>query len=306
MEKTDFVVEAKRLTKRFGDLMAVDGIDFSVRRGECFGFLGPNGAGKTTTVKMVQCFLPVSSGSIEVFGMDVNRESREIKELTGVSPQEDNLDPDFTALQNLTTFARYFGIPKKDARRRAEELLDFMQLSEKRDTKIRELSGGMKRRLVLARSLINRPQLLLLDEPTTGLDPQARHSTWRRIRALKNEGTTILLTTHYMEEASQLCDRIVIMDKGKILIEGVPFVLIERIIGKEVVEVLDYSEELLGYLRSETWRFDLASDRLFIYLKDEDKSFRDIFERFQMKNYIYRSATLEDVFLKLTGRELRE
>lgn len=306
MERKDIIVEAKMLTKRFGDLVAVDGIDFYIRRGECFGFLGPNGAGKTTTVKMVYCFLPISSGSIKVFGRDVNRDPREIKQQIGVSPQEDNLDPDFTALQNLTTFARYFGIPGKEARKRAGDLLDFMKLTDKKDTKIRELSGGMRRRLVLARSLINRPQLLLLDEPTTGLDPQARHSIWRRIRALKSEGTTILLTTHYMEEAAQLCDRIVIMDKGKILVEGAPGELTERLIGREVLEVWGYEEALLNFLGSNAWEFEIASDRVFIYSRDEQTGFKEILGNFSMKHYIRRSASLEDVFLKLTGRELRE
>ncbi|MEW5806395.1 MAG: ATP-binding cassette domain-containing protein [Acidobacteriota bacterium] len=306
MEAKDYIVEARILTKRFGDLIAVDGIDFTVRRGECFGFLGPNGAGKTTTVKMIYCFLPISSGSIRVFGLDVNRNPRGIKHRIGVSPQEDNLDPDFTALQNLTTYARYFGISKKEARRRGEELLEFMKLTDKKDTRIRELSGGMKRRLVLARSLINRPELLLLDEPTTGLDPQARHSIWRRIRALKAEGTTILLTTHYMEEAAQLCDRIVIMDKGKIVVEGTPAELTGRLIGKEVLEVWVYDESLLDYLTTNGWDFEIASDRVFIYSGDEQRDFHDILNRFAMRHYIHRPASLEDVFLKLTGRELRE
>ncbi len=306
MEKHETIIRAQRLTKRYGHLVAVDGIDFSIRKGECFGFLGPNGAGKTTTVKMIYCFVPITSGSINVFGMDVNKHARAIKQWIGVCPQEDNLDPDFTVLKNLTCYARYFGIPRRDARKRAEGLLDFMQLSEKKDTIIRELSGGMKRRLVLARSLINSPKLLLLDEPTTGLDPQARHSIWRRIRALKKEGTTILLTTHYMEEAAQLCDRIVIMDRGKILEEGMPSVLTERHIGREVIESWDYGKELIDHLKMNHWQFEIVGDRLFIYLKDQEQSLQEILDRFQLKHYIYRVATLEDVFLKLTGRELRE
>lgn len=306
MEKSRSIVQARKLTKKYGNFTAVDSIDFNIMEGDCFGFLGPNGAGKTTTIKMIYCFLPISSGIIRVFGLDVNKHPRKIKQCIGVSPQEDNLDPDFTALQNLTTFGRYFGIPASETRIRALELLDFMQLLEKKDTRIRELSGGMKRRLVLARSLINKPRLLLLDEPTTGLDPQGRHSLWRRIRALKEEGTTILLTTHYMEEAAQLCDRIVIMDHGKILVEGDPTNLIEKLIGKEVLEMWGYEQNLIEYLESNETDFEVVPDRILVYEKKGNEILSEILEQFKIKRYLHRTASLEDVFLKLTGRELRE
>ncbi len=306
MEKNRAIVQARKLTKRYGDFTAVDGIDFNIVQGECFGFLGPNGAGKTTTIKMIYCFLPISSGIIRVFGLDVTKHPRKIKQRIGVSPQEDNLDPDFTALQNLTTYGRYFNIPAKETKKRALDLLDFMQLLEKKDTKIRELSGGMKRRLVLARALINKPKLLLLDEPTTGLDPQARHSIWRRIRALKEEGTTILLTTHYMEEAAQLCDQIIIMDHGKVLAEGSPVDLIEKFIGKEVLEMWDYEQGLIDYLTLSQIDFEVVHDRILVYAKEGMEILSEILDRFKIKRYLHRTASLEDVFLKLTGRELRE
>ncbi len=306
MEKSRVVVQARNLSKKYGDFTAVGGVNFDILEGECFGFLGPNGAGKTTTIKMIHCFLPISSGMIRVFNLDVNRRPRKIKECIGVSPQEDNLDPDFTALQNLTTFGRYFGIPARETKKRALELLGFVQLLEKKDTRIRELSGGMKRRLVLARSLINKPKLLLLDEPTTGLDPQARHSIWRRIRALKEEGTTILLTTHYMEEAAQLCDRIVIMDHGKILVEGDPAALIDKLIGKEVLEVWDYEQGLIEFLKMNQIDFEIVFDRVLVYEKQGREILSQIIDQFQINKYLHRTASLEDVFLKLTGRELRE
>lgn len=306
MEKNRVIVQARNLTKKYGDLTAVDGIDFDIFEGECFGFLGPNGAGKTTTIKMIYCFLPISEGEIRVFGLDAARHPRKVKECIGVSPQEDNLDPDFTALQNLTTYGRYFGLPAKETKKRALDLLEFMHLLEKKDTRIRELSGGMKRRLVLARSLINKPKLLLLDEPTTGLDPQARHSIWRRVRALKEEGTTILLTTHYMEEAAQLCDRIVIMDHGKILVEGDPADLIEKLIGKEVLEIWDYEQDLLEFLKKNQIDCEVVPDRILIYARRGMEVMNEILDRFQIKRYLQRTASLEDVFLKLTGRELRE
>jgi lipooligosaccharide transport system ATP-binding protein len=306
MEKDRVIIQAKKLSKKYGNFTAVDEIDFDIFEGECFGFLGPNGAGKTTTIKMIHCFLPISSGRIRVFGLDVTRRPRKIKECIGVSPQEDNLDPDFTALQNLTTYGRYFGISAKEIKKRALELLDFMQLLEKKDTRIRELSGGMKRRLVLARSLVNKPKLLLLDEPTTGLDPQARHSIWRRIRALKEEGTTILLTTHYMEEAAQLCDRIVIMDHGKILVEGDPAGLIDRLIGKEVLEIWEHEPSLVEFLKMHHVDYEVVPDRLLVYEKEGKEILSQVLDQFQIKRFLHRTASLEDVFLKLTGRELRE
>ena len=230
-----YAIEAKGIVKRYASgLTAVDGIDLDVPEGICFGFLGPNGAGKTTTIRMIYGFIPLTSGEIRVFGRSVAGEPRAVKASLGVCPQEDNLDPDFTPRQNLCVYARYYGIPADEAARRADELLDFVGLQDKALGNVRELSGGMKRRLVFARSLIHRPRLLVLDEPTTGLDPQARHALWEKIRSLKREGTTILLTTHYMEEAALLCDRLIIMDHGKILAQGPPRALVEGALGRDV------------------------------------------------------------------------
>jgi lipooligosaccharide transport system ATP-binding protein len=224
----EMIIEARGLTKRYGDLIAVNGISFQVRRGECFGFLGPNGAGKTTTMRMIYGFSPLNDGDLSVFGLTVQREMREIKRRIGIAPQELSLDPDLRVTQNLLLYARYFDIPAKEARRRAEELLRFFHLEDKRGEPIDRLSGGMKRRLLIARSLINRPELLILDEPTTGLDPQSRHLMWDRLKSLREQGVTTVLTTHYMEEASELCDRIVVIDYGKIIEEGRPTDLIRK------------------------------------------------------------------------------
>lgn len=220
-------VTAKSLTKNYGDLKAVDCIDFEINKGECFGFLGPNGAGKTTVMRIVHCFIPPTSGEVRVFGLNVTEKPSEIKFRTGVMPQDDNLDPDFSVYQNLIVYARYFDITGKEASRRAMEFLDFVNLREKSDVNIKELSGGMKRRLVLARSLINRPELLILDEPSTGLDPHSRRSVWENLNHLKANNTTLLLTTHYMEEAERLCDRVAIMDSGKIITIDAPSKLME-------------------------------------------------------------------------------
>ncbi len=300
------VIEARGLTKRYGDLTAVDGIDFSIQAGECFGFLGPNGAGKTTTVKMIHCFAPVTAGELSVFGMSVRDEPRTIKTRIGVCQQEDNLDPDFSVLKNLTVFARYFGVPAPEAAARARELLEFMGLWERRNDGIRQLSGGLKRRLVIARALINRPDLLILDEPTTGLDPQSRHQVWDRIRSLRKQGKTILLTTHYMDEAQTLCDRLVIMDHGKILVEGPPTDLVRSRVGKDVVEVWGYPAALVDHARQSGWRFETDTDRLFIYTDAGEAVFAAIAGRFPAERCTVRPAGLEDLFLKLTGRELRE
>ena len=300
------VIEARGLAKRYGDLTAVDGIDFSIRSGECFGFLGPNGAGKTTTVKMIHCFAPVTSGTLMVFGMDVRRHPREIKTRIGVCQQEDNLDPDFSVLRNLLVFGRYFGMPSGEAQSRARELLDFMGLWERRNDSIRQLSGGLKRRLVIARALINRPDLLILDEPTTGLDPQSRHQVWDRVRTLRRQGKTILLTTHYMDEAQTLCDRLVIMDHGKILVEGPPADLVRTRVGKDVVEVWGYPPALLEHARRSGWTFETDTDRLFIYTDAGETVFAAIAGKFPSERCTVRMAGLEDLFLRLTGRELRE
>ena len=247
MGSTEVLIEARGLTKVYGEVSAVDHIDFKVYKGECVGFLGPNGAGKTTTVRMMYCFLPPTSGELKVAGLSVSTQCREIKGLVGVAPQEDNLDPDFTVMKNLTVYCRYFDIPKEEATKRALEQLKFFQLEEKKNSPIDALSGGMKRRLIFARALINQPQILLLDEPTTGLDPQARHLVWDEVRNLKKKQVTIILTTHYMDEAAVLCDRILIVDKGKIIEEGKPSELVRKHVGEEVLEI-DYDENLLPLL----------------------------------------------------------
>ncbi len=221
------IITTKGLTKYYGDLKAVDNIDFEIAKGECFGFLGPNGAGKTTVMGIIYCFMPPSAGDVKVFGMDVNKNPGEIKARIGVMPQEDNLDPDFSVLENLIVYARYFDIPKKESSKTAWELLDFVELRQKADVNIKDLSGGMKRRLLLARALVNNPELLVLDEPTTGLDPHSRLSVWEKLRQLKSKGTTLILTTHYMEEAERLCDRVAIMDSGRIVAIDSPISLMK-------------------------------------------------------------------------------
>ena len=304
---SEVLIKAEGLTKKFEDFTAVDQISFQVYRGECFGFLGPNGAGKTTTMQMVQCVLPLTSGSLSVSGMDVTREGREIKKMIGVASQEDNLDPDFTVLHNLIVYARYFDIPQVKAQKRAEELLKFVQLGDKRDVIIDQLSAGMKRRLILARSLINEPQILILDEPTTGLDPQARHLIWDKIRNLQKQGVTIVLTTHYMEEAAQLCDRTVIMDYGKIIEEGRPLDLVKKHAGEEVLEVA-YNEDVLKFLK-DTFpeaKLEILGDRIQVFTNHTRGVFTEILNKYSFRSAMIRDANLEDVFLKLTGRRLKE
>jgi lipooligosaccharide transport system ATP-binding protein len=299
-------VAARGLTKRYGQLTAVDGIDFEVQPRECVGFLGPNGAGKTTTVKMITCFSPVTAGEASIFGLDVRTQEREIKALLGICAQENSLDPDFTVRRNLTVFARYFDIPRAEAARRADELLELVQLTDKADVRIDELSGGMQRRLMLARALINRPRMLVLDEPTTGLDPQARQLIWGRVRRLRNEGATVLLTTHYMEEASQLCDRVVLMDEGRILREGPPARLVEQEIGREVVELWDVSDEVRAAVTEMADVVEQVDDRLYAYDRDGHGLGMEIGKRFPDQERLIRHASLEDVFLRLAGRSLKE
>lgn len=241
------IVLAENLTKKFGDFTAVDSVSFGVNKGVLFGFLGPNGAGKTTTMRMIYCVSPKTSGKLKVAGIDVDKNPRRIKEVIGVVPQENNLDPDFTVFENLMVYSRYFSIPKVEARKRAQELLEFFQLDEKKDVIIERLSTGMKRRLILARALLNNPRILVLDEPTVGLDPQARHMIWQRLRELRAEGVTILLTTHYMEEAEELCDHLVIIDNGKIIAEGKPRSLVEKHIEGDVLEITT-NENIASYL----------------------------------------------------------
>jgi lipooligosaccharide transport system ATP-binding protein len=307
MGSSEVVIEAKGLTKKFDDFTAVDHIDFKVYKGECVGFLGPNGAGKTTTVRMIYCFLPPTSGELTVAGLSVKRQCREIKGMVGVAPQEDNLDPDFTVIKNLTVYARYFDISKDEALKRADEQLKFFQLEEKREVPIMALSTGMKRRLIFARALLNQPQILLLDEPTTGLDPQARHLVWDEVRHLKKKQVTIILTTHYMDEAEVLCDRILIIDKGKIIENGKPSELVKKHIGEDVLE-LDYNEKMLPNLQESfpDARIEKLSDRMQIFTDKPHGLFEGFLKEHPLQNVTIRKANLEDVFLKLTGRGLRE
>jgi lipooligosaccharide transport system ATP-binding protein len=303
----DVLIRARNLTKKYGDFLAVDNIDFEVLKGECCGFLGPNGAGKTTTINMIHCVLPPTSGELIVAGINVTEKPRIIKNMIGVAPQEDNLDPDFSVSDNLLVYSRYFDIQKAKALERADYLLKFFQLEEKRNVIIDQLSTGMKRRLILARALINEPQILLLDEPTTGLDPQGRHIVWDEIRALKKQGVTIILTTHYMDEAAALCDRTLIMDYGKIIEEGTPTTLVKRHVGEEVLEI-DYDEETMQMLRERfpEARFEVLGDRVHVFTTEPHGVFAEFLETFPLKNAAIRNANLEDVFLKLTGRGLRE
>lgn len=304
---SEVLIEAQNLTKKYDDFVAVDNINFQVYKGECCGFLGPNGAGKTTTIKMIDCVLPPASGKLTVAGISVSENPRDIKKMIGVSPQEENLDPDFSVITNLTVYARYFDISKREARKRAEEMLKFFQLEEKRDVIIAQLSTGMKRRLILARALINEPQILLLDEPTTGLDPQARHLIWDKVRSLKKSGVTIILTTHYMDEAAELCDRTLIMDNGKIIEEGTPTDLVRKHVGEEVMEV-DYDDKVVATINSKfpEARLEIVGDRIQVFATEPHGVFASFLEDFPTRSATVRNANLEDVFLKLTGRKLRE
>ena len=299
------IIQANDLTKTYNGVVAVDGISFTVRTGEVFGFLGPNGAGKTTTMKMIACVSPRTSGALSVFDMDPERQPTEIKQNLGVVPQETNLDPDFTCSGNLTTYARYFDIPVAEARKRARDLLTFVQLEEKSDVLIDKLSGGMKRRLILARALINNPSLLILDEPTIGLDPQARHLIWERLRLLQAQGNTIVLTTHYLDEAARLCDRLVIMDHGKILVLGAPADLVKQYVGSEIVEV-EKSDEVLACLAGQKIPYEITGDMVQVATESAHDVAKTLLDSCEIKKVITRPATLEDVFLKLTGRTLRE
>jgi lipooligosaccharide transport system ATP-binding protein len=303
----EVLIRAENLAKKYDDYLAVDGIDFEVFKGECCGFLGPNGAGKTTTIKMIHCVLPLTSGNLTVAGMSVSEKPREIKKMIGVAPQEENLDPDFTVITNLLVYARYFDIPKPEALKRSEELLKFSQLEEKRSVIIDQLSTGMKRRLILARALINEPQILLLDEPTTGLDPQARHLIWDKIRSLRKQGVTIILTTHYMDEAAELCDRTLIMDHGKIIEEGKPLDLIRQHIGEDVLEV-DFDDKVMRTLQAKfpDAQLEVLGDRIRVFTSQPHGVFESFLKDFPTKGAAIRNANLEDVFLKLTGRQLRE
>jgi len=301
-----YVIDARDLRKNYGERKAVDGISFVVQKGETFGLLGPNGAGKTTTIRMIYGFSPMTSGNLMVFGSDITKEWRSIKNRIGVCQQENSLDPDLSVEQNLEVFARYFDIPKREARSRTERLLSFVSMEHRRDDKVTSLSGGLMRRLVIARALINEPDLLILDEPTTGLDPQSRHQVWERLDELKARGLTILLTTHYMEEASRLCDRLVIVDHGRILVEGKPADLIRQHVGREVIEVNEPSKVLIRWVASQKLEHEDLGHRLIIYCEKGESLFHTISSTYCTEGCDLRLATLEDVFLKLTGRGLRE
>jgi lipooligosaccharide transport system ATP-binding protein len=305
------MVEARALTKRFGSFVAVDGIDFAIEPGEAFGFLGPNGAGKTSTMRMIGCVSPRSEGELQVLGLDPAHDGPRIRARLGVVPQEDNLDTELTVWDNLMIYGRYFDLPRSEIRERAAELLDFVNLSDRRDSRVDPLSGGMKRRLTIARALVNEPEIVLLDEPTTGLDPQARHMLWERLYRLKQNGVTLVLTTHYMDEAEQLCDRLVIMDDGRIVAEGSPRELVAEHATREVVELrfarASEQEDALARVRTTAPRVEPVADRLLVYTDDGDRTASAIAgDGVDAAAVLVRRASLEDVFLILTGRTLEE
>ncbi|MFB7496506.1 ABC transporter ATP-binding protein [Streptomyces sp. NPDC056161] len=301
------LVRADALVKQYGEFTAVGGIDFSVRPGEVFGLLGPNGAGKSSTMRMVCCTSRPTRGRLTLFGLDAVTDGPEIRRRLGVCPQQDTLDPELSLAQNLTVFARYFGIPRSEARRRADELLEFVRLADRSGTRVDTLSGGMKRRLSIARALINNPRLVLLDEPTTGLDPQARHLLWDRLDHLRRNGVTLILTTHYMDEAEQLCDRLVVMDKGHIVAEGAPTALIAEHCSKEVVELrfVDEPGALRAALDGLGLEIDVLPDRVLVHADDGDAAAGAVHRSgVRVRSATVRRSGLEDVFLRLTGRTL--
>ncbi|WFE29755.1 ABC transporter ATP-binding protein [Solwaraspora sp. WMMD791] len=302
------LIHARGLVKRFGGFTAVAGIDVDVAPGEAFGFLGPNGAGKSSTMRMVGCVSPPTEGTLRILGLDPGRDGPAIRARLGVCPQLDNLDQELTVRENLVTYARYFRIPRAVARRRADDLLDFVQLRERADSKVEPLSGGMKRRLTIARALVNEPDIVLLDEPTTGLDPQARHLVWERLFRLKQRGVTLVLTTHYMDEAEQLCDRLVVMDGGRIVAEGSPRDLITRYSTREVVELrfpTADQADFAGKLDGVAERVEVLPDRILLYAGDGDAALSQVHARgLSPTSALIRRSSLEDVFLHLTGRTL--
>ena len=309
------LIHARGLRKCFGQFTAVDGVDFDVAPGEAFGFLGPNGAGKTSTMRMIGTVSPVTAGELTVFGLDPARDGARIRARLGVVPQADTLDNELSVLENLLIYGRYFDLSWAESRRRARELLEFVQLTERSNDKVEPLSGGMKRRLVIARSLINEPSLLLLDEPTTGLDPQARHLVWDRLYRLKQRGVTLCITTHYMDEAEQLCDRLVVMDQAKIVAEGSPRQLIDRYVTREVLELrfrrtedeTDDSAHISNRLDGLADRVEQLPDRVLVYTADGEAAAAAAYERgLRPVSVLVRRASLEDVFLSLTGRSLVE
>ena len=301
-------IVARGLVKRFGENAAVAGIDFAVEAGETFGFLGPNGAGKSSTMRMIGAVSPRSDGELTVFGLDPERAGPAIRQRLGVVPQDDNLDQELSVFENLLVYGKYFGLPSKHVRRRADELLEFVQLTDRRNARVEHLSGGMKRRLTIARALINDPDLMLLDEPTTGLDPQARHALWDRLYRLKQQGVTLVLTTHYMDEAEQLCDRLVVMDRGAIAAEGSPRALIEQYVEREVVELrieADEQDGIVDRLEGVGSRIEALQDRILIRTSDGDATLSAVHDRgIVPESMLVRRSSLEDVFLTLTGRSL--
>ncbi|MEY4418199.1 MAG: hypothetical protein RIQ88_637 [Actinomycetota bacterium] len=304
------MIIAKGLTKIYGDFKAVDGIDFTVTKGESFGLLGPNGAGKSTTMKMIASTSQRTSGELLILGKDPNNYGPEIRAHLGVVPQQDNLDRELKVWENLMIYGRYFGLNRKWLKGKIEELLDFAQLAEKRNSKTEELSGGMKRRLTIARGLVNEPEILMLDEPTTGLDPQARHILWDRLFRLKEQGVTLVITTHYMDEAEQLCDRLIVMDKGKIMAEGSPAELIKKYSSKEVLEVRfgsDNNATVAKELKGIGSRLEILPDRILVYTEDGEKALEKILKKgLKPVTSLVRRSSLEDVFLRLTGRSLAD
>ncbi|HWC14720.1 MAG TPA: ABC transporter ATP-binding protein [Actinomycetota bacterium] len=304
------LVRARGLTKRFADLVAVDDIDFDIYKGQAFGFLGPNGAGKTSTMRMIAAVSPPSAGTLEVLGFDPVRQGSQLRARLGVVPQEDTLDTELTVSENLYIYGRYFGLTGAELATRVDELLRFVQLAERRDSVVDPLSGGMKRRLTIARGLINEPALLILDEPTTGLDPQARHALWDRLYRLKQRGVTLIITTHYMDEAEQLCDRLVVMDKAKIAAEGSPAELIAEFSTREVVELRfapGHQERAAARLDGIADRIEVLPDRVLLYTGDGDRTSIAVTARdIHPETTVVRRSTLEDVFLRLTGRTLVE
>jgi lipooligosaccharide transport system ATP-binding protein len=306
----DVTIRAEGLRKTYGELVAVDRIHFAIRRGECFGFLGPNGAGKTTTQRMIGCASPVNGGRLEVLGLDPMTHGRAIKRLMGVVPQEDNLDYDLTTRENLEVYGRYFDVPRAELRRRVDELLPFVQLQEKAQASVRALSGGMKRRLLVARALVGEPEIVLLDEPTTGLDPQARHLLWERLRLLRSRAKTLVLTTHSMDEAERLCDRLVVMERGRVLDEGSPSELRRRHVARDVVEIKGPARlrgELQGRADPRVRRAVEQEDTLLLYTDEAEGLLHDLTAReLPGAELLARRSTLEDVFLELTGRSLDE
>jgi lipooligosaccharide transport system ATP-binding protein len=304
------LISARGLTKKFGDFTAVDGIDFDVAKGESFGLLGPNGAGKSTTMRIIAATSRRTSGTISILGRDPEEHGPQVRAHLGVVPQQDNLDTELTVTENLYIYGRYFGLSKKFVNKKVEELLAFAQLEEKKDVKVESLSGGMKRRLTIARALVSEPDILMLDEPTTGLDPQARHILWDRLFRLKEDGVTLIITTHFMDEAEQLCDRLVVMDKGKIMAEGSPAELIKQYATREVLEVRfgsDRNKEVAPILREMCDRIEELPDRILLYVEDGELLLEAIAaKKLHPNTSLVRRSSLEDVFLRLTGRSLIE